>query len=201
MREDAEQFPAQAHILFSQRQVLQRPINGEFQFLNQFIRLDDVLIGSQVERVDGRGHRRDSRNQNETRGIATFAEELEQFNARQVRHTDVADNKIVDLGFDLFFRRLAAGHRLDKVPVLAENNLQHLAQRLFIVHNQQPSHLTSPRHIFSAKPLHRLATAGVKRVCSAATGVGFLGNSSTNLAPSPGFDSTLIVPWSPCIIW
>ncbi|SPE30136.1 hypothetical protein SBA2_490015 [Acidobacteriia bacterium SbA2] len=39
---------------------------------------------------------------------------------------------------------MTAEDRLDRVTLLAESNLQHLAQRLLIIHDQQPSHLHLP---------------------------------------------------------
>ena len=81
MRKDVQQFAAQAYILFLQRRVLQRPVNGEFQLLDQFVRLDHILVGAQIERVDGRFHTGIGRDQDERGGIPGFAEKLEQFDA------------------------------------------------------------------------------------------------------------------------
>src|SRR5208337_4593218 len=101
MRKNTEQFAAQAHIFFTQRHLLQRPVDGEFQFLNKLIALDDILIGAQVERVDGRFHGGMRRNQNKSGGVPAFAEKLEQLNAREVRHADVGNDQIVNLGLEL----------------------------------------------------------------------------------------------------
>ena len=61
---------------------------------------------------------------------------FQQFDPGKVRHANVGNDQVVDLRFNLGQGRLAAGDRFHRMPVLAEGDLQHLAERFFVIHNE-----------------------------------------------------------------
>src|SRR5579863_5747179 len=132
-REDPQQLAAQLDVLLAQRQLLERLLHHQPRFFHQPVGLDDVAVSAEVQRLDGGRHGGDGGNQDEGDRMAGLAHALQQVDTAQVGHADIGDDQVIGLRVDLFERRLAASHGVNLVAVLAEDNLEHLAKRRFVV--------------------------------------------------------------------
>src|SRR3989442_3337683 len=121
--------------------------------------LDDVAVSARVNRrdrgIDG-GHASD---QQEYGGRSNLLRELQQFDAAGIRHADVGDDDVKDLGFQPSPRRFAVVGHLDTVAFLPEGDLQQLANRFFVVDNQNVSHAALTFQTLRCfSPAYRLAS-------------------------------------------
>src|SRR6267154_4730551 len=106
--------------------------------------LDYITVRSGIDRGDRGLHRGNSRNEEKITRRRYFLAKLEEFNARGIRHTDVGNHDVENLGFELSARGLAIQGHLDAMSFLAKGDLQQFTNGALVIDDQNMSHTATP---------------------------------------------------------
>ncbi len=136
----------QGKVLLAQHQLFQGAAESQLDFIDQAGVLANVVGGSAcLYGLDGGLiviHGRDEDDCGIRRNAMGVAEH---FDAIDVRHLDVGDDDIVERAIDLVFCRLSRLHGFHAVAVAAQGDIEHFANRAFVVADENVSHGTCLR--------------------------------------------------------
>ena len=126
---------AQAQVLRRQPLLLEAALHDADDLLD-LERLEDVVVGAALHRVDGRLHRAEAGHDDGERVGRGGADRVEQLDAAHARHLEVADDEIVVGVAELRERRRAVLRRADDVPLHAEEVGQDVPDELLVVDDE-----------------------------------------------------------------
>src|SRR6266850_2154213 len=119
---------------------------GLAQLVDQRISLHDVAVSAGVERRDGRVQGGERGHQKKKRPRGNFLGEFEKVDSTLAGHSNVGNDDVKDLRFELAPGGFHAMYHFNAVTFLSEGDLQQLADGFLVVDNENMGHFT-PRFL------------------------------------------------------
>ena len=178
---EAAQFAPQVAGFVLEAQGFVHLAHGAAQLIDQVVVLDHVAVRAGIDRGDGGLHRGHAGNQQKIARGRNFLAELQQFDAGRVRHANIGNHDVENLGFQFAARGFAVQGHFDAMAFLAKGNLQQFANGALVVDDQNVSHID----LLPSRCRARQATRG---------------RSTVNSAPLSFSENTLMRPLCACTI-
>ena len=116
--------------------------HGAAQLVDEIVILDHVAVRSRIDGGDRGLHRGHARDEEKIARGRNLLAELQQLDASGVRHADVGNHDVKNLGFQFSARGFAVHGHFNAVPFLAEGDLQQFANGALVIDDQNMSHTT-----------------------------------------------------------